>query len=166
MKEPEEIIEALAMALIADEVEDVDVLGALSPAQDGERKLSPDTYIAVFCDQGGQRYYGDDTVIPCDYSLRVTVHVANADDKSGSLFRDVCRAVRGVLEYVRMNHCEALTAEGFTCSAFRMDNTQTEPDSSADNGGIAKTYSATVTGLYDPPQDDEEEETTTETQGE
>lgn len=158
-KEPEEIIEARLVALLADGVEAVDVLGALAPAQEGARKLSPDTYVAVFADQAGQRYYGDDTVVPCDYSVRVTVHVAFADDKGGALFRETCRAVRAVLEAARMEHCTALAADGFACDAFRLDSTQTEFDATADNGGMAKTYSATVTGRYTPPQSDEEEQT-------
>lgn len=158
-KEPEEIIEARLVALLADGVEAVDVLGALAPAQEGARKLSPDTYVAVFVDQAGQRYYGDDTVVPCDYAARVTVHAAFADDKTGTLFRDLCRAVRDVLESARMTHRTALAADGFECDAFKLDSTQTEPDSSADNGGMAKTYSATVTGRYTPPQSDEEEQT-------
>lgn len=162
-KEPEEIIEARLVALLADGVEDVDVLGALAPAQEGARKLSPDTYVAVFADQAGQRYYGDDTVVPCDYAVRVTVHVAFADDKGGALFRETCRAVRAVLEAARMEHCTALAADGFACDAFRLDSTQTEFDATADNGGMAKTYSATVTGRYTPPQSDEEEQPTQET---
>ena len=166
-KEPEEIIEAQLVALLAAEITAVDILGALTPAQEGERKLSDDTYVAVYVDQAGQRYYGDDTVVPCDYAARVTVHVAFADDKSGALFRSICRAVRAVLESARMAHCTALAADGFKCDAFKLDNTQTEPDSSAENGGMAKTYSATVTGRYTPPQSDEEETTQEqETQGE
>jgi hypothetical protein len=168
-KEPEEIIEAQLVALIAATVTTVDVLGALTPVQEGARKLSPDTYVAVFVDQAGQRYYGDDTVVPCDYAARVTVHAAFADDKTGTLFRDLCRAVRDVLESARKTHSTALAADGFECDAFQLDSTQTGPDTSADNGGMAKTYSATVTGRYTPPppQSDEEEPTQEqETQGE
>ena len=65
--EPEEIIEAKLIAIIAEVLPSVDVLGALSPFPDGEQKLSPDTYVSVFADVESQ---GIDWVGPnCPFSF-------------------------------------------------------------------------------------------------
>ena len=146
MIEPEEIIEAKLVALLAAALPDVDVIGALSPVPEGEQKLSPDTYVSVFVDQSGQPYWGNEAVVPFEFTARVNVRFANADDKTGAGFRDACRAVRAVLDALRQTHCTAFTDAGFICDALRVESTSTVPLLSGDNGGMSKTYNVSLTG--------------------
>lgn len=148
MKEPEEIIEAQMIALLQAASPAIDVIGALSPVPEGEQKISPDTYISVFVDQQQPRTSYRSAVIPCDYAVRITVHYALADDVTGTDFRDACRTVRGVLTCLGGDGCNALTVPGFACDDFSLRSTATALDQNAEVGGIAKTYTATVTGRF------------------
>lgn len=142
--EPEEIVEARVIAALREALPSVDVIGALSPVPEGEMKLSADTYVSVFADQSGQRVYFDDPASPMDYTLRVVVHFADADDASGTGFRDACRAVRSVLD--AFMPCGAFDCGGFRCDAFRLDSTSTGADLASETGGMTKTYNAVLTG--------------------
>lgn len=146
MREPEEIIEARIVALLASAVPHLDVLGVLSPALEGEQKKSSDTYVSVFVDLASQNLDWCGPNVPCGYSVRVTVYVANADDVSGTKMRDTCRAVRAVLDALKGDRCEALSGDGFSCDSFMLNSTQTDLDQNADGGGMGKTYIAAVTG--------------------
>lgn len=148
MTEPEEIIEARLVAFLSEALPTVDVIGALSPVPEGEQKLSPDTYVAVFADIASQDIDWQGPGVPFTYSVRVVVHYANADSASGAGFRDACRAVRSVLAGLLGDRCAALDGDGFECDAFTLDSTNTSQDFSAENGGMAKTYNATVSGRY------------------
>lgn len=146
--EPEETIEVQMIELLRGVISDMDVLGALSPVPDGEQKQSPDTYVSVFVDLASQNLDWRGAGVPCSYSVRVTVHYANADDATGAGFRDACRKVRTVLVALTGDGCSGLDAHGFTCDAFQLDTTQTSIDTESENGGMAKSYTATVTGRY------------------
>ena len=154
MIEPEEIIEAKLVALLAAALPDVDVIGALSPVPEGEQKLSPDTYVSVFADVASQDLDCKDPGTPFVYSVRVVVHYANADDKSGAGFRDSCRAVRAALVPLLGDGCAALDGDGFSCDAFTLGSTNTSQDFAADSGGMVKTYNATVNGRFNPQQEE------------
>ena len=154
MIEPEEIIEAKLVALLAAALPDVDVIGALSPVPEGEQKLSPDTYVSVFADVASQGLDWMGPGVPFAYSVRIVVHYANADDKSGAGFRDSCRAVRSALAPLLGDGCAALDGDGFSCDAFTLDSTNTSQDFAADSGGMVKTYNATVNGRFNPQQEE------------
>ena len=154
MIEPEEVIEAKLVALLAAALPDVDVIGALSPVPEGEQKLSPDTYVSVFADVASQGIDWTGPGVPCSYSVRVVVHYANADDKSGAGFRDSCRAVRSAISPLLGDGCAALDGDGFSCDAFTLDSTNTSQDFAADSGGMVKTYNATVNGRFNPQQEE------------
>lgn len=154
MIEPEEIIEAKLVAILAAALPDVDVSGALSSVPDGEQKLSSDTYVFVFADVASQDLDWKGPGIPCTYSVRVVVHYADADDKSGAGFRDSCRAVRAALVPLLGDGCAALDGDGFSCDAFTLDSTNTLHDFAADSGGMVKTYNATVNGRFNPQQEE------------
>lgn len=154
MIEPEEVIEAKLVALLAAALPDVDVIGALSPVPEGEQKLSPDTYVSVFADIASQGIDWTGPGVPCSYSVRVVVHYANADDKSGAGFRDSCRAVRSAISPLLGDGCAALDGDGFSCDAFTLDSTNTSQDFAADSGGMVKTYNATVNGRFNPQQEE------------
>lgn len=150
MIEPEEVIEAKLVALLVAALPDVDVIGALSPVPEGEQKLSPDTCVSVFADIASQDLDWKGPGVPCTYSVRVVVHYADADDKSGAGFRDSCRAVRAAIVPLLGDGCAALDGDGFSCDAFTLDSTNTSQDFAADSGGMVKTYNATVNGRYTP----------------
>ena len=154
MIEPEEVIEAKLVALLAAALPDVDVIGGLSPVPEGEQKLSPDTYVSVFADIASQGIDWTGPGVPCSYSVRVVVHYANADDKSGAGFRDSCRAVRSAISPLLGDGCAALDGDGFSCDAFTLDSTNTSQDFAADSGGMVKTYNATVNGRFNPQQEE------------
>ena len=155
MVEPEEVIEAKVVALLAAALQDVDVIGALSPVPEGEQKLSPDTYVSVFADIASQDLDWKGPGVPCTYSVRIVVHYANADDKSGAGFRDSCRAVRAALATLLGDGCAALDGDGFSCDAFILDGTTTALEALGDSEGMNKTYNATVTGRYNPTTETE-----------
>lgn len=154
MTEPEEIIEARLVALLSDALPSVDVIGALSPVPEGEQKLSPDTYVAVFADVASQDIDWQGPGVPFTYSVRVAVHYANADSACGAGFRDACRAVRSALAGLLGDRCAALDGDGFECDAFTLDSTNTSQDFAADSGGMVKTYNATVNGRFNPQQEE------------
>lgn len=158
MIEPEEVIEAKLVALLAAALPDVDVIGALSPVPEGDQKLSPDTYVAVFADLASQDLDWTGPGVPCTYSVRVVVHYAEADDRSGAGFRDSCRAVRAALAPLLGDGCAALDGDGFRCDAFTLGSTSTSQDFAADSGGMVKTYNAAVAGRYIPPTETTEQE--------
>lgn len=155
MTEPEEIIENKLVTRLHDAVPTIDVLGALTPAFDGVAKRSPDTYISVFADVASQDLDWEGPGAPFTYSVRVAVHVANADDRSCRLFRDTCRAVRGALAALAGDKCNGLDGDGFFCSSFILDSTATSQDAAAETGGMAKIYNATVTGRHIPTTQEE-----------
>lgn len=155
MKEPEEIVEAKLLDLLSNYVTGADIIGALSPTPEGEEKLAADTHIDVFVDQSAQGIDWKGPGVPCTYSVRVAVHYARADDKTGEGFRNVCRCVRTALSALLGDGCAALDGEGFYCDAFTLDSTSTSPDFASDEGGMSKTYNATVAGRYIPPTQEE-----------
>lgn len=151
MIEPEEIIEAkIVAALVAADVP-LEVVGALAPAEDGTEKFVPLSNVGVTVDVASQDLDWRGPGVPYTYTARVSVHVAFADDKSGVLFRDTCRAVRGALEVLTGDGCSALTGDGFTCDAFALDNTSTTLAGMGDGEGMTKSYPATVNGRFTPP---------------
>ena len=158
MIEPEEIVEAKIVALLAAAGVGIDVIGALAPAPGHTEKKSPDTYISVFVDMSSQDMDWRGPGVPCTYSVRIGVHVSNADDKNGAMFRNVCRAVRGALAALTGDGCGTLGGDGFRCNAFVLGETQTALESFADSFGMAKTYNATVRGRYIPPTETTEQE--------
>ena len=155
MIEPEETIEANLIALLSAQLSSVDVIGALSPVPEGKQKSSPDTYVSVFADVASQDLDWEGPGVPFGYSIRVVVHFAQADDKTGAGFRDTCRAVRTALNALLGDGCAALDGNGFECDEFRLGSTNTAQDFPADLGGMIKTYNATVTGRFNEPQEEE-----------
>lgn len=147
MKEPEEIVEARLMEVVAAALPGVKVVGALSPVDVAERTVA-DTSVSIFVDLAEQSLDFTGPNLPIALSARVGVHFANADDASGAGFRDTCRAVRAALLPLLGDGCAALDADGFECDAFTLDATSTTFDADADVGGMAKTYTATVKGRY------------------
>ncbi len=145
-KEPEEIIEARLIELVKSKLDDVDVIGALSPVDEGEMKQSPDTYVSIFVDLASQDLDWRSNAVPCTYSARLTVHFANADDATGIGFLDTCRRVRSALCELMGDGCSGLDNDEFNCDLFTLDNTSTALDQESDNGGMAKTYTATIVG--------------------
>lgn len=146
MTEPEEIIEAKMIAVISAALPEVDVIGALSPVPEGEQKKSPDTYVSVFADVASQDLDWRGANVPFSFSVRVSVHYANADDATGTGFRDTCRAVRYAVSPLLGDGCAALSDDGFNCDEFMLSSTQTAMDTDSETGGMAKTYNFTITG--------------------
>ena len=147
MKEPEEIVEARLIALVAAALPGVKVVGALSPVDVAERTVA-DTSVSIFVDLAEQSLDFTGPNLPIALSARASVHFANADDASGAGFRDTCRAVRAALLPLLGDGCAALDADGFECDAFTLDATSTTFDADSDVGGMAKTYTATVKGRH------------------
>ncbi len=145
MKEPEEIVEAGLIEVVSAALPGVKVVGALSPADDAVRTVA-DTSVSIFVDLAEQSLDFTGPNLPMTLSARMCVHFANADDASGAGFRDTCRALRAALLPLLGDGCAALNADGFECDAFTLDSTSTSFDTDADTGGMAKTYSATVSG--------------------
>lgn len=156
--EPEETIEAKIVALLSGAISSVDVIGALSPVPEGEQKNSPDTYISVFADVASQDIDWIGPNVPFSFSLKITVHYANADDATGVGFRDACRSVRAVLSSLLGDQCATLDGDGFSCDSFTLGSTSTALDASAENGGLAKTYYASLSGRYTPQQTTNQQE--------
>ena len=147
MTEPEEIIEARFVALVAANVS-IPVVGMLAPSADGTEKTEPDTSIAVTADVSGQSFDSRVANVPFSFSVRITVRAAAADDASGSTFRTACRGVRDTIAAILGDGCTAVSADGFTCDGVILENTTTGIDADAENGGWYKTYSLAVTGRY------------------
>ena len=150
MTEPEETIEANLSALLAAATPDFDVVGALRPAPDGVEKLAPLSRIGVAADLASQDLDWIGPGCPCTYTVRVSLCVAFADDKTGSRFRDTCRILRSVLTTLTGDGCAALDGDGFSCDAFLLDSTQTSVESLGDGEGSFKSYTATVKGRFIP----------------
>ena len=150
--ETEETIETQLITLLSTYVANVDIVGALTPAPDGVQKHSPDTYISVIVDIADQFYDLAETVTPFHYSARVTVHCAFVDDKTGTLFRDICRGVRQAISLCLGDGCAALSSDTFACDGLQLVSTQTALDTSAETGGMVKTYNMTITGRVLPSQ--------------
>ena len=153
MTEPEEIVEAHLSAALAEAVPSLEVVGALAPAPDGIDKTTPDSCVVVAVDLASQDIDWSEPSAPCTYSASVSVNVARGDDKTGSVFRDACRAVRAVLVSLSGDGCSGLDGDGFRCDSFVMGGTSTSPDLSDEVGGMSKTYSATATGRFFQPTD-------------
>lgn len=156
MIEPEETIEAKIVAALVVADVPLEVVGALAPAEDGTEKCAPLSYVGVAADVSSQDLDWRGPGVPCTYTARVSVRVAFADDKSGALFRDACRAVRGALAALTGDGCSALDGDGFNCDAFVLDNTSTALEAMGDGEGMTKSYTATVNGRFIPPQTNEE----------
>lgn len=147
MKEPEEIVEARIVALLSAALPSVQVVGALTPVADDPRR-SDDTFVSVFVDLAEQSLDFIGPNVPLALSVRATVHFADADDPTGAGFRDACRAFRSALLPLLGDGCGALGGDGFLCDAFVLNSTSTAFDADAELGGMAKTYSATVSGRF------------------
>lgn len=162
MTEPEEIIEARFAALIAAAVPGVAVVGLLTPSEPGTEKTAPDTCISIAADVDEQSFDSRVANVPYRFTVRITVRVAIADDASGILFRDTCRAVYGAIHGILGDGCSAVSADGFTCDGVTRDPTATNIDTSANNENSAwtKTYPLAVTGRYSEPPSAEEDTTT------
>lgn len=162
MTEPEEIIEARFAALIAAAVPGVAVVGLLTPSEPGTEKTAPDTRISIAADVDEQSFDSRVANVPYRFTVRITVRVALADDASGILFRDTCRAVYGAIHGILGDGCSAVSADGFTCDGVVREPTATTIDTSANNENSAwtKTYPLAVTGRYSEPPSAEEDTTT------
>lgn len=158
MPEPEEIIEAHVVELIDAAGTGLEVFGALMPAPEGEAKAAPPSHINVAVDVASQDIDWKGPGVPCSYSVRVSVRVAFDDDKTGALFRDTCRAVRGALASLIGDGCAALDGDGFSCDAFTLPTTQTTLVAVGKGEDNLKTYAATTTGRFFPPQTQEDEQ--------
>ncbi len=151
MMEPEEIVEARVVALIAAALPSVQVVGALAPVAE-DPKRAEDTSVSVFVDLAEQSLDFTGPNVPLVLSVRATVHFANADEATGAGFRDACRALRAALLPLLGDGCAALDGDGFSCDAFVLNSTATSFDADAELGGMAKTYTATVNGRYTPKE--------------
>lgn len=156
MIEPEETVEAKIVAALVAAGVPLEVVGALAPAEDGTEKCAPLSFVGVVADVASQDLDWRGPGVPCTYTARVSVHAAFADDKSGALFRDACRAVRGALTALTGDGCSALTGDGFNCDAFVLGNTSTALETMGDGEGMTKSYTATVNGRFIPLQTNEE----------
>ena len=157
MIEPEEIVEAQLVAALVAAEPPLEVVGALAPAEDGEEKFAPLSYIGVSVDVASQDIDWIGPGCPFTYTAAISVRVAFADDKTGALFRSACRAVRGAFAALLGDGCAALTADGFSCDEFLMDATATALETMGDGEGMTKTYTATIKGRYTPPTNNETE---------
>ena len=146
--EPEEIVEARVVALLSGALPGWAVIGALAPAADGGAKRIPDTCVLVTADMSSQLLDWCGPGVPCDYTVRAEVRCSEADDETGVIFRDTCRAVRAALETILGDGCSRLDGDGFECDSFRLAPTSTKEARSDDDSGKRKTYSASVTGRY------------------
>jgi len=150
MTEPEEIIEASIVALVAAN-STIPVFGMLTPSADGTEKTAPDTSIDVAADVSAQSFDSRIPNVPFTFSVRITVRAAGADDATGNTFRTACRGVRGTIAAILGDGCTAVSADGFTCDGVILENTTTGTDADAKNGGWYKIYSLSVTGRYTEP---------------
>ena len=156
--EPEEIVESHLVATLEGAANGVAVLGALAPSAPGTEKTAPDTHVSVSVDLASQDLDWLGPGVPCTYSVAVAVHVAEADNPNGALFRDTCRAVRAALAALLGDGCVELDGDGFSCDAFVLGGTQTARESFGDFSQFVKTYTATVTGRFTPPTETTEQE--------
>lgn len=158
MIEPEEVIETHIIGALAAAVPSLDVIGALAPCAPGNMKLSEYSSISVFVDLASQDLDWMGPGVPCTYNLRVVLKVSFSDDKTGALFRDSARAVRGALAVLTGDGCVALDGDGFACDAFILGSTSTALDAGDGSGAMTKTYNATVNGRLSSTETDKENE--------
>lgn len=158
MIEPEETIEAKLVSALRAAVPEIDVIGALAPCEQGELKLAANSSISVYVDLASQDLDWVGPGVPCTYSTRIVLAVAFSDDKTGALFRDSARKVRGALAAFAGDGCAAMDGDGFECDAFIMDSTNTSLDAGDGSGVMKKTYNATVKGRFTPSTETTEEE--------
>lgn len=149
-EEPEEIVERNLVAIIAAIVTDIPVEGVLTPAAEGEVKVSHDTFINVTIDEKEQTVDQASDTTMFEFAAKVTVHFAFADDKSGHDFRDTCRKVRHALKTVLGDGCALLNGDGFEADGFMLGETNTDEEGDDDSPGMQKTYNATISGRTTP----------------
>lgn len=155
MKEPEEIIEAKLLAILSVAVPELDTIGALTPCEVGEMKLSEHSSISIFVDLASQNLDFEGPGTPCSYTVRIVVKVAFDDDKDGHLFLTATRRVRAALDALTGDNCAAINSDGFRCDSFMLSPTNTTIDAADGSGAMSKTYNATVAGRYIPPTQEE-----------
>ena len=149
--EPEEIIEARLVALLAEALPGWDVIGTLAAAPEGELKELPDTRVTVAVDVASQDLDWTGPGIPRTYAARAEVRCSDADDGTGKMFRDACRAMRAAMRQLLGDGCAAIDGDGFACDAFVLGSTETEHGESA----MTKRYNATVAGRFNNQQQEE-----------
>lgn len=152
--ETEEIIEAGIVDALRSADVPIAVIGALAPADDETEKTAHLSQIGVTVDTASQELDWQGPDLPRTYTARVSVRAAYKDDKTGALFRDSCRAVRVVLQSFTGDGCNGLSADGFTCDGFMLDNTQTAVESIGDGEGATKIYVATIRGRTNHTQEE------------
>ena len=157
MIEPEETIEAKLVSALRAAVPEIDVISALAPCEQGDLKLAANSCISVFVDLASQDLDWIGPGVPCTYSARVVLKVDFSDDKTGALFRDSARQVRGALAALTGDGCAAVSGDGFACDAFIMGSTNTALDAGDGSGAMAKTYNATVKGRFFPHNTNQED---------
>jgi hypothetical protein len=140
MTEPEEILEKQMLDLLIDMP--VPVIGALTPFPEGEEKTAPDSHVSIVVDIGEE--VADCSPSLLTLSVTASVRVAYADDATGTLFRDVCRAFRATFTNWLGDGCSNLSTEDLICDGFLFQSTSTAPDSNDEGGGIIKTYTFTA----------------------
>ena len=152
MIEPEEIIESGLISALSAAVPSLDVLGILTPCDPGVQKLSGDSCISVLVNIASQMMdWEEGAGLPRTYSVRVVLRVAQADDKTGTLFRDSARAIRGALCAFLGGGCAGLNSSGFYCDSFVLDSTESSLEIGTETNTFVKAYNAIVTGRYIPP---------------
>lgn len=156
LPEPEEIVERRIVAIASAALPGWDVVGMLAPAAEGSMREIPDTCVIVSADTASQNLDWTGPGVPCSYAARVEVRVSPADDRTGRLFRDACRAVRAALSSLLGDRCSALDGEGFACDSFRLGSTETPTDGGGDYAAMVKTYNAAVAGRFIPQTNQEE----------
>lgn len=157
MIEPEEIIEANIVAALVEADTPLEVVGALAAVEPGKEKVAPLSYVGVAVDVTDQDIDWVGPGCPFTYSARISVRVAFCDDKTGMLFRDTARVVRGAISALLGDGCSALDGNGFSCDEFKIDSTSTVLETMGDGEGMSKSYTVTVRGRYNPNNNNETE---------
>lgn len=152
--EPEETIEAGIAAAIETAVPWVPTVRALAPSAEGTEKTDPDTRIGISVDLASQDGDWVDEPCPCSWTGSVAVRIAQADDPSGSMFLQTCRAVRRALAGFLGDNCGKLDGKGFECDEVRIDSSATIFSNDAEVGAFTKTYTVTVKGRVIPTKEE------------
>ncbi len=149
----EEIIEGKLIAALVEAVDGkCSVQGMLAPAPEGIYKTSDATFINVIVDIGNQLLDKSAPLSPIEYTANVRIRVATPDDKTGILFRDLCRVVFAALANYTGDNCTALnvapteTNAGFVADSFMLGATATNIDYSGDENAVTKNFTATIIG--------------------
>lgn len=148
--EPEEIVERRIVANLAASLPGWKVLGKLVPAPEGEMREVPDTCVIVSADVASQNMDWCGPGVPCTYRAKVEVRCSAADDRTGAMFRNVCRTVRAALQSLFGDRCAALDGEGFECDSFVLGSTNTPTEDRGESAAETKTYTAAVVGRFNP----------------